>query len=229
MKTVTFIGIAYAGTLLLLLQIGACKKTDNPTISSTTATDSPSVASKPFTQVEYTGTTELSAARQNLVAAGAGNKIVFAGGFSLLSYFSTVDIYDVVSGTWTNTQLSEPRENLAAAAAGDKILFGGGYSDMGQLRSSVRRGKTLQRLPLAAKYFLQVATTPKPIPLLWTFMIHLPIHGQLHSLACQEPFWLLHLQEPRYCLPEAPTQQPIPCTPRLIFLIYLPIHGLPRI
>jgi len=108
MKTVTFKGIAYASALLLLLQIAACKKTDNPNVSPTAATDSSSVANKPYTQIHYTGSSELSAARQNLVAAGAGNKIVFAGGISTLSYFSTADIYDIVSGTWTNLLLLLP-------------------------------------------------------------------------------------------------------------------------
>ena len=44
---------------------------------------------------------------------------------------STVDIYDVSTGTWNSTatgagQLSVARWGLAAAAAGNKIVFAGG-------------------------------------------------------------------------------------------------------
>jgi Kelch motif len=45
----------------------------------------------------------LSEAGIQIAAAGAGNKIVFAGGYSASNGFSkTVDIYDVSTGAWTH-------------------------------------------------------------------------------------------------------------------------------
>ncbi len=77
--------------------------------------------------IEYSGTVQLSEARELLAAAGAGNKIVIAGGVGVSSVFSkTVDIYDVSSNTWATAQLSQGRENLVAAAAGNKVVFAGG-------------------------------------------------------------------------------------------------------
>lgn len=76
-------------------------------------------------EVEYSGTSSIPA-RAGLAAAGAGNKIVFAGGSD--PYSGTANIYDINTGTWTTWQLSEPRVGLAAAAAGNKIVFAGGYN-----------------------------------------------------------------------------------------------------
>lgn len=88
--------------------------------------------------------------RSNLAAAGAGNKIVFAGGsyenclrrffylFLTVSssngsnyFYSTVDIYDINTGQWNSSagQLSIARAYLAAAAGGNKIIFAGGLYD----------------------------------------------------------------------------------------------------
>ncbi|MEP7377363.1 MAG: kelch repeat-containing protein [Chitinophagaceae bacterium] len=46
----------------------------------------------------------LSAARANAAAGSASNKILFAGGFNgnTIGPFTTVDIYDVLNGKWTN-------------------------------------------------------------------------------------------------------------------------------
>jgi N-acetylneuraminic acid mutarotase len=96
--------------LVLLLQAPSCKKSAN--------------------MVSYSGSTMLSEGRASLAAAGAGNKILFAGGqvYNVTYDVSNrVDIYDVSSGTWTTAQLSEARNGLAGAAAENNILFGGGY------------------------------------------------------------------------------------------------------
>ncbi len=74
-------------------------------------------------EVEYTGSATIPA-RAGLVAAGAGNKIVFAGGSGPSA---EVDIYDVTTNSWTQWHLSVARSALAAAAAGNKIVFAGGY------------------------------------------------------------------------------------------------------
>ena len=121
MKTRTTL---YFLAFLILLSNYSCKKSDSIAPSKPSGNDSSSNGSTPplngnpsYTQVNYTGTTSLSSGRQNLVASAIDNKIVFAGGLNSNSYFSTVDIFDVTTSTWTNTQLSAARENLAAASA----------------------------------------------------------------------------------------------------------------
>ena len=74
-------------------------------------------------------TAELSQARYNIAAVGAGNKIFFAGGMTATGATSTrVDIYDVATNSWSTAELGEARENIAAASSGNKILFAGGES-----------------------------------------------------------------------------------------------------
>ncbi len=75
----------------------------------------------------------LSKGRIAPVSAFANNKILFAGGMVMGAYSSRVDIYDVVSNTWTTAELTQPeRQGMAVATVGDKILFaGGGDNDNG--------------------------------------------------------------------------------------------------
>ncbi len=69
----------------------------------------------------------LSIARSEVVAAAAGNKILFAGGIDQTDYASTrVDIYDKVSQAWSTAELSAPRTGMAVAVLGNKIFFAGG-------------------------------------------------------------------------------------------------------
>jgi hypothetical protein len=61
----------------------------------------------------------------------AGNKIFFAGGFdtdgeTFAVVFSTVDIYDISSDSWSSASLSEARYDLATAVVNNKVLFAGG-------------------------------------------------------------------------------------------------------
>jgi N-acetylneuraminic acid mutarotase len=61
----------------------------------------------------------------------AGNKVVFAGGFSYnnstnFSVTSAVDIYDITSQSWSTAQLSQARGAIAAVSLGNKIFFAGG-------------------------------------------------------------------------------------------------------
>lgn len=69
----------------------------------------------------------LSEARAGMAVAAAGNKIVYAGaalsGAGVNGYGSArVDIYDIVTDTWTTAQLSKARSDIAAVAAGNKIF-----------------------------------------------------------------------------------------------------------
>jgi N-acetylneuraminic acid mutarotase len=72
----------------------------------------------------------LSEARAGITVASAGNKIVFAGaelsGFPQSYGSSRVDIYDMITQTWSTAELSQRRSGIAAIAAGNKIFFAGG-------------------------------------------------------------------------------------------------------
>src|SRR5215203_2835594 len=80
----------------------------------------------------------LSQARSQLVSATAGNKILFAGGWLHCDQSSSrVDIFDMVTQTWSTAELSEGRYGLAATAVGNKILIGGGSNNPNQVTSRV--------------------------------------------------------------------------------------------
>ncbi len=73
----------------------------------------------------------LSIVREGMTVATAGNKILFAGGYTGnytngWEYYSRVDIFDITSKTWTAAELSQARWNMATAVVGNKIYFGGG-------------------------------------------------------------------------------------------------------
>jgi hypothetical protein len=63
------------------------------------------------------------------------NKIFFSGGHTVSqnnwNLFSTVDIYDVITNSWSTAQLSERRMDLAACLVENRILFGGGLGGPG--------------------------------------------------------------------------------------------------
>ena len=67
---------------------------------------------------------------RSAVAASAANKIVFAGGASAQEPYGSarVDIYDMITKTWTIAHLSVARYGITAVVAGNKILFAGGES-----------------------------------------------------------------------------------------------------
>jgi len=85
-------------------------------------------------------TAELSQPRELFVAASAGSKILFAGGvfydnasnnYQPPISSSTVDIYDMITNTWSVASLSEGRSSLSAAVADNKIYFAGGVFGTG--------------------------------------------------------------------------------------------------
>ena len=77
----------------------------------------------------------LSIARAGIASAAAGNKILFAGGFTtcgtigspICNWFSRVDIYDMDTQTWSTAELSQARIHMGVATLGNKIFFAGGY------------------------------------------------------------------------------------------------------
>jgi|KBSSwiS6_1023812.scaffolds.fasta_scaffold00297_7 hypothetical protein len=92
--------------------------------SSAIACDS----SRPHIIATLVSVGKLSSARwAQLFAASAGNKILFAGGWQSTNHSSRVDIYDIVSNTWSTAELSEAnRDGMAVATVGNKIFFAGG-------------------------------------------------------------------------------------------------------
>jgi len=73
----------------------------------------------------------LSSSRTEMTIASAGNKILFAGGDvdgEGYGELARVDIYDVVTQSWSTAELSVPRVNIATATVGNKIFFAGGHT-----------------------------------------------------------------------------------------------------
>ncbi|MBL8010423.1 MAG: T9SS type A sorting domain-containing protein [Flavobacteriales bacterium] len=82
---------------------------------------------------------QLSQARVEIATAVVGNKVLFAGGHNAIwnsSYYdctaySTIDIYDMATQTWSTTTLSEARAGMASAVLDGKAYFAGGYRGTG--------------------------------------------------------------------------------------------------
>ena len=68
----------------------------------------------------------LSQARTLISVGSVGDKILFAGGAGEFGVSSRIDIYDVITQTWSTAELSEPRFNMGVATLGSKIFFAGG-------------------------------------------------------------------------------------------------------
>lgn len=76
--------------------------------------------------------------RDYYAAAALNNKLLIAGGITMVNTYSkVVDVFDLATGLTTITQLSEPRSQLAAAAAGNKIVFAGGYLETNKVTARV--------------------------------------------------------------------------------------------
>lgn len=75
-------------------------------------------------------------------AVAVGNKVLIAGGFYSatppdFTTYSTVDIYDMYTETWTVADLSEPRAGMASAVLNNKAYFAGGYKGNGEVSDKV--------------------------------------------------------------------------------------------
>lgn len=93
-----------------------------------------------FSFIDPAGTLKLSKPRTRITLAQAGGKVFFAGGNDINVHglispgnpivsgggVSTVDIYDIASGTWSVAQLSEAAYEKAAVTVGKKVIFAGG-------------------------------------------------------------------------------------------------------
>jgi hypothetical protein len=116
-----------------ILTLVSCRKNDS--CEGCTGID------RPVIQVQLIPVGYLSEPKSYFVAASAGNKIVFAGGWLAIGagYSGTADIYDITTNTWSTANLSEQyRQGMAAASVGNKIFFaGGGDNDNGFVTSRI--------------------------------------------------------------------------------------------
>ena len=86
-------------------------------------------ANRPQVNAQLIPIGTLSEPRAGMVVASAGNKILFAGGYSTGSVSTRVDIFDFAANTWSTAELSSQRRGIAAVAAGNKIFFAGGVDE----------------------------------------------------------------------------------------------------
>jgi len=153
-------------SLLVAIIVGSCKK-ENPATNyvvgppltgnhnPSTANDSSSVnntpilcdSSRPVINATLTPVGSLSSGRTEILAASAGDKILFIGGMhSGQNWWNEsvpADIYDISNNTWSahllvpdNPQFTHFRLGAAIASIGNKILFAGGGDGMGDNQTS---------------------------------------------------------------------------------------------
>ena len=97
---------------------------------------------RPQVNAQLIPVSNLSIAREGMAIASAGNKVLFAGGFtgnypSGWQYYSRVDIFDISLNSWTTAELSEARWDMATAVLGNKIFFAGGVIGVGTYTTRV--------------------------------------------------------------------------------------------
>jgi len=75
--------------------------------------------------------TNLSEPKYHMGAATLGNKAYFAGGYDIITFKDTVEVYDVSTGTWDVAgNLYIARQIIGGSAScGSKIFFAGGYNE----------------------------------------------------------------------------------------------------
>jgi len=76
----------------------------------------------------------LSVGRMAISAIAHEGKLYFAGGYkyvntaAFIQVFNVVDVYDILSGTWSTKNLSVARGEVSAAVVDGKIMFAGGVT-----------------------------------------------------------------------------------------------------
>ena len=100
------------------------------------------IENRPQVAAQLIAVNNLSIARGSMTIASAGNKILYAGGYtgsasSGWQFYSRVDIFDINTNTWTTSELSQARWGMATAVLGNKIFFAGGVSAVGTYTTRV--------------------------------------------------------------------------------------------
>jgi hypothetical protein len=98
---------------------------------------------RPVINVTPQGIGNLTRSRFGMSVVFSGSKIFYAGGAFPSNSIpngqssSRVDIYDVVSQTWSTEELSQARYYTAAAALNGKVFFAGGFPSPSQASSRI--------------------------------------------------------------------------------------------
>ena len=94
---------------------------------------------RPYINARLIPVGSLSVGRAWLRCGAAGNKILFAGGWTP-ALTPIVDIFDISSNTWSSSQLVSDidwRDGFAVASLGNNIFFAGGGDPVGDFASSM--------------------------------------------------------------------------------------------
>jgi len=105
------------------------KDTVQVTVNTAAIIDTCGITNRSLINAQLIPVGNLSITREAIAIASAGNKIVFAPGYSSGTFTSRVDIFDITTNSWSTAQLSQPRAGVATAVLGDKIFFAGGWGD----------------------------------------------------------------------------------------------------
>jgi hypothetical protein len=89
------------------------------------------IFTRPLVNAQLIPVNTLSITREGIAIASAGNKILFAGGYTSgytnnFQVYSRVDIFDISTNSWTIAELSQARTNIGVAVLNNKIYFAGG-------------------------------------------------------------------------------------------------------
>jgi hypothetical protein len=131
-KTIPYLVLATSIALSVFLSCKkgpSCKECNQNKPPLTIACDN---SNRPVVNAQLVPVSTLPQLIDSRTMVSAGNKIFFAGGEPTEYTLSPkVDIYDVVSNTWSTANLSKARVSLTAIAAGSKVFFAGGVDEFG--------------------------------------------------------------------------------------------------
>ena len=121
----TIVAGVYQIELRVIDNAGLFAKDTMQVIVNTTSTDL-CASYRPIINAQLVPLGTLSESRTGVSVGAAGNKIVFAGGQNGDAGVSTVDIYDIVTQSWSIAELSIARNDMGVTVSGDNIFFAGG-------------------------------------------------------------------------------------------------------
>ena len=105
--------------------------TINPELPVSTACN---IGNRPLINAQLIPVGTLSHWRENITIASANNKILIAGGSEFTEnpgyLYSTVDIYDIVTNSWSTSSLSQQKHGMGVAVLGNRIFFAGGGANL---------------------------------------------------------------------------------------------------